>query len=673
MADSYTDFGVVGDLTAEQITGVFDNLTIDYISTAHFSIVHTSAATGAKTAVANANLTVATTPTLKVTIDSGVTLPLAAADTVRVIRTTPITNLQRTFSDGSVLKASDLNTQTKQLLFGLQEQVDQGIGSLPLDTDGKFDAGSKGIKNLITGTGSSEAVTKEYVDNASLYGGAYAATEPQAWTFTAAGADVEGTDRVYDLTGPLPSGDADNMYLIEVGGVLQNPSDYNVIQVADGVWSLTLLQASSTGSGPVDDGVVIHVRNFGASRNVVQQPYIAESDDAIGFVIKGYSPTQSENLLEAQQSDGTRRVEINACAPDDAATLKVTRGADTSNYHNAMMSASDSIIQIEAGAYGGSGGSAGAMLKCGDAGDGDYGRLLISNKSGSGSGNEAIVIARGGADPVYCFTVNNNGAIYGLNLTTKNDVTVGGNLDVTGTSSLTGDITALGDAQINGDLLVKTDFEVEGNAVLDQDLVVCGQHTLATGHVIKSADATTATGAIQWSSNGPYFRAEDGSAAVPYMRLYTGATPNYIHLQVGDGSGAYIHCDNAQVKRVAEPTVSNDAATKNYVDKGLVVACAAHFTYDHDSDRTIDNFTIVKQLGCTVTRSGNQQIKCVHNLGTTQHVPFINIEGRSDYSHQTGISSVSVGSSQDLFNVANENSAQNRRGWIMIYADPAYL
>ena len=185
MADSYTDFGVVGDLEGDQLNGIFGPLTIDYISTAHFTAVHTDTVTGAETTIANADLTVATTPNLAITLlASGISLPLDAADTVRIIRTTPITELQRTFSDGSVLKAGDLNTQTKQLLFGIQEQVDLGVGSMPIGVDGKFDAGSRVIKGVVSGTNEDELVNKAYIDNASLYGGAYGAIDPQFWTFT---------------------------------------------------------------------------------------------------------------------------------------------------------------------------------------------------------------------------------------------------------------------------------------------------------------------------------------------------------------------------------------------------------------------------------------------------------------------------------------------------------
>jgi len=202
MADSYTDYST---LTSDQQSGIFANVTLDYISTAHFSLTVTDGTTGDKTIIPNAELTVTLSP-LTVTITAGnAILPLAADDLVRVSRTTPISSLQRTFADGSVLKASDLNTQTKQLLFSQQEQADKGVGSIPLDTDDKLDAGNKIIKNLLSPTVSDEAVTKEYVDNASIYGGAFGGVDPQAWAFTTAAGDISGDHRDFILDTPGPS------------------------------------------------------------------------------------------------------------------------------------------------------------------------------------------------------------------------------------------------------------------------------------------------------------------------------------------------------------------------------------------------------------------------------------------------------------------------------------
>ena len=301
MADSFVDFGTgaADGLTAEQMTGVFDNLTLDYLSTTHLDLTVTKV-DGTKTTVANTNLTIATSPALKVTITGGVTLPLISTDLVRIKRTTPVTALQRTFVDGSVLKASDLNTQNKQVLFGVQEQVDGGLGSLPIDTDDKYDAGSRVIKNLGTPLDSMQAVTKEYVDNISLYGGAFGGVDPQHWDFTANSASISGANRVWTLTSPTPASATDNLYLIEIGGVLQGPTSYTITE-SGGTYTLTV----PDGATSIPDGTGVIARNFGVARNVIEQPFINLDDTTVGLIVRNYSASTTADLQQWQNNDGT--------------------------------------------------------------------------------------------------------------------------------------------------------------------------------------------------------------------------------------------------------------------------------------------------------------------------------------------------------------------------------
>ena len=167
MADSFIDFGTTGDLDTDQIAGTFDNLTLDYVSTADFYAIVTNGTT--QVGVASSDLTITTSPTLKVVIaNPSSTYNIDADSTVRIGRTTSISSPEREYSDGSVLKAKDLNVSFKQVLFGVQEQVDGGQGSIPTDTDGKLDAGGKILKNLGTPVNANDAVTKDYVVNVAV-------------------------------------------------------------------------------------------------------------------------------------------------------------------------------------------------------------------------------------------------------------------------------------------------------------------------------------------------------------------------------------------------------------------------------------------------------------------------------------------------------------------------
>ena len=316
MADSYIDFGVSGDLTSEQQSGVFDNLIIDYIDVSHLGVTRTTAA-GVKTVLTSSQFTVAESPALKITITGGVSLPLAATDQVRITRTTPVSSLERTFSDGSVLKASDLNVQNKQALFGIQEQVDGGLGSLPIDVDDKYDAGSRVITNVGTPTNDMDAVTKNYVDNVSIFGGAFGGTDPQFWSFTTASGDISGSDRAYILVSPIASSATDNMYLVEVGGVIQSPATYNVTE-SDGEYTLTLVG----GKDGIPDGTSIAVRNFGVTRNIVQQPYVNPDTTTAALIIRQLDSGTTANLQEWQ--DHTSTVKAKVEVDGDATFVDVT-------------------------------------------------------------------------------------------------------------------------------------------------------------------------------------------------------------------------------------------------------------------------------------------------------------------------------------------------------------
>ena len=321
MADSYLDFGVDGDLSGTQLNNpaVFSSLTLDYIASSHIGVTHTTAA-GVKTVLSSSNFAVTGSPgAFTVTINSGVTLPLAAADQVRITRATPVSSLERTFADGSVLKASDLNTQNKQALFGIQEQVDGGLGSLPIDTDDKYNAGSRVIKNLGTPANSTDAVTKDYVDNVSIYGGAFGDTSPQYWTFTTSGGDkVNGNaDRAYTLSSPTASSDNDNMFLVEVGGVVQSPAAYNVTE-ATGVYTLTLIG----GGTEIDNGISIIVRNFGVARNLIQQPYQNPDASTAAIIIRQLNSETTANLQEWQ--DHTSTVKAKVEVDGDATFVDIT-------------------------------------------------------------------------------------------------------------------------------------------------------------------------------------------------------------------------------------------------------------------------------------------------------------------------------------------------------------
>ena len=238
MPFSYIDYGTTGDLAGDQLSlQKFTPTTLQYVSSADIYVTRTTNL-GVITTLAANQFTVETSPSLSVTIKTAANggIDLVASDIVRIGRSTDITALSRTFTDGSVLKASDLNTQNTQLLYVVQETKDDVGGTLPIATDGKYDAGGKVIKNLGLGTDDDDSVTMGYVNTLSLYGSAAGGVTPQFWTFTAAAGDIVGNDRVFTLVTPVPTTAVNNMFIVEVNGVMQRPStdgtdgDYDVVE-----------------------------------------------------------------------------------------------------------------------------------------------------------------------------------------------------------------------------------------------------------------------------------------------------------------------------------------------------------------------------------------------------------------------------------------------------------
>lgn len=84
---------------------------------------------------------------------------------IKMARVTPITTASVVFSNSSTLKASDLNTNTNQLLFAVQESADGSENSIVLDGTGHWDALSKRIRNTADPVDAQDAATKAHVSS----------------------------------------------------------------------------------------------------------------------------------------------------------------------------------------------------------------------------------------------------------------------------------------------------------------------------------------------------------------------------------------------------------------------------------------------------------------------------------------------------------------------------
>lgn len=163
------------------------------------------------------------------------------------------------FNDGSILTAADLDKVVEGLLHITQEAEDTGSGAIGKTVDEtNWDADSKRITNMDPGIDDNDAVTFEQLQTAALYGGAV--TVPQVWAMTGTGGDT------YALS-PAPLNTTEEMFIVEVGGVIQDPSTYSITST-DIVFDAN-----------VASGLSISVRNFGVSRNVVESVSTAMLED----------------------------------------------------------------------------------------------------------------------------------------------------------------------------------------------------------------------------------------------------------------------------------------------------------------------------------------------------------------------------------------------------------
>ena len=182
----------------------------------------------------------------------------AAPDTgvvIKIARETPTTEAGFTsnivdFSNGSVLTAEDLDRGFQGMLHIVQESNDTGSGALPKNAEQTgWNAGGLPVKNAAVATDPGDLVTKAQLDSVALYG---ASTIPQSWSFTG-----NGSATSFALS-PSPSSTAADMFIVEVGGVLQIPTtDYSVTTT-----EITFAVAPDNGYG-------IRVRNFGVARNAL--------------------------------------------------------------------------------------------------------------------------------------------------------------------------------------------------------------------------------------------------------------------------------------------------------------------------------------------------------------------------------------------------------------------
>lgn len=329
MANSYYDV----NYSSPSTTLTFTNNDLKYLETAHISLVVSNTTSGTSATFLQTDST-----TFTISVDSGTTtINYAAvvasfptgANKIRVTRTTPSGSMLTLYSNSSMLRSEDLNKNSDQLLYVLQEQIDQGTGSLPLLPTGVYDAGNKRITNLADGIGTGDAASWGQV-NALIGGSENAPAVAQNWEFnlgaTSFGGTIQDGHSFFTLD-PVPASTVNAGYIVEIAGVLQRPDydftvDGNVLKITGQVLN-----------GAEFNNTTIAIMNFGLSRQVFEFPITgsAQTSSETPITLKGYSGGDTTALLKVTDSSDTENANISAGGTIKAKVIEPISGSLTVN------------------------------------------------------------------------------------------------------------------------------------------------------------------------------------------------------------------------------------------------------------------------------------------------------------------------------------------------------
>jgi hypothetical protein len=124
------------------------SITFPYIDVTHVKAYLNGVLTSAYT-ISSSTLTFTTAP--------------ANGVVIRIERETPNDNRLVDFTDGSVLTEQDLDRSADQNFYIAQEITDDSASKLGLDTDDKYNANNKIIKNLANPVNDTDAVNKQFI------------------------------------------------------------------------------------------------------------------------------------------------------------------------------------------------------------------------------------------------------------------------------------------------------------------------------------------------------------------------------------------------------------------------------------------------------------------------------------------------------------------------------
>ena len=120
----------------------------------------------------------------------------ATGTLVQVRRTTALAARSVDFASGSVLTEEDLDDSNIQVFHAAQEAIDIAGDSIFLDTDDKWEANSKVIKNVGTPVSNTDGATKAYADGISSAAASAAVAAANAAVTAATGAIIPDATKI---------------------------------------------------------------------------------------------------------------------------------------------------------------------------------------------------------------------------------------------------------------------------------------------------------------------------------------------------------------------------------------------------------------------------------------------------------------------------------------------
>ena len=414
---------------------VYDNLSLNFVTTSDIG-VSLIKPDGTVVVATPSQFTVSTSPTTKVTLtDSAFFDQVTTGSKIRILRTTDIDNAARLYSDGSLLKSSDLNTSFEQILFSQQELKELGVtDALQKNaTSSAWDAKGLRIEGLAADpVDATDAVSFGFI-SAALATSGNVPSVPQTWNnqSTSGGlftpGDTTSTTGTYDASAntttfsmtPVPTSEFEQTFIVEIDGVIQRPNVDYTVTVGSSIGTIVLSGVNATSSQVV-------CNNFGLSRQVFDFPTIGQATTAseTPITLRGATNHTSDIFLVEQASgnnilsvkDGYTEI-VGHSAPNYPLTVRNMVNGGTgllivgshgqANVH-VFADPSETAADLEGSAY--------YTLNCNQTGsNGDImvklRRNALKDSNTPERGNMVEIIGNNGSNAQTVVTVNQNGKI----------------------------------------------------------------------------------------------------------------------------------------------------------------------------------------------------------------------------------------------------------------------